>query len=152
MALNNTAKEYNARASLKKFFVDNLGSLVFFDKSLASPDLRSASTKKWILINFRGFTRASLGEYYLEAYCSTRQDPEGMELAKLVDQFTGLLYDSTSTDGVTHIPLYDTDNVTWQEIGAMVMQEIIDTPPFRIPEDETKVKIFSIRMRWGMSI
>jgi hypothetical protein len=152
MPISDTAKEYNARASLKKFFIDNLGSTVFFDKSLGSPDLRNPSTKKWVLINFKDFTRASLGEFYIEAYCATRQDPEGMELSKLVDELMGLLYDPTKSDGVTHIPFYKADVTPWIHISAMVMQEVIDTPPFRIPEDETKVKIMSIRFRWGMEI
>jgi hypothetical protein len=34
----------------------------------------------------------------------------------------------------------------------MVVQDINDAAPFAVQEDETKVKIFNVRLRWGTAI
>ncbi len=152
MLLSSTAKERNIKSSLKKFFVDALGSKVLFDKTVAHPDIRDSSTTAWVLVNFKGFQRSAMAEYIVELQCATRKDPEGDNLTKLTDEVASLLYDSGMTDGLARITLYDSYTTPWTKVSSMVVQEIIDTPIFRMPSDETKVKILTLRIRWGMQI
>lgn len=154
MALDGTSQEVNIRGSIKKFFVDALGNdLVTFDKSLANPDIRTDVTKiKWVLFQFGPFGRSALADYSLGISCMTRKDPEGMELAALVDQVMALITDNTRSDGMARIPLYDVSSLPWVRIGAMAVQEIIDTLPFEVPGDETKARMLNARLRWGAAL
>jgi hypothetical protein len=153
--LNPLSKEANVKNSLKKYFVDALGTAVTFDVSLASPDLRkqgAEAIKQWYNINFGEFGRKELAEYLFEVYCLSRQDPEGVELAKITDTIFGLLVDSSQTDGMKRIPLYDTGEAPWALLSSMVVQDIWDTPLIEPLEDETKIKILSVRLRWGAAM
>jgi hypothetical protein len=82
----------------------------------------------------------------------SRQDFEGKKLVDMSDVLMSLLLDSTKSDGMRRIPFYDIKTTPWALIGAMVVQEINDTPVFTLSEDETKMKIFSVRLRWGTAI
>lgn len=152
MPLHSTAKERNIKSSIKKFFVDHFGSEVSFDRTVAHPDIRDSNLKRWVMINFKGFQRSNLAEYIVELQCATRQDPEGDNLSKLTDEVAGLLYDMNATDGLARIPLYDSYTTPWTLLSSMIVQEIIDTAIFKLPSDETKVKILTLRIRWGMEI
>lgn len=152
--LNPLSREENVQGSIKKFFVDVFGdSLVTFDKSLASPDVRTDTTKvQWLLIQFGTFARNDLADYTLTISCMTRKDPESVELAKLVDSVMALLLDSTKSDGMGRIPLYDVSILPWVKIGGMAVQEVVDSFPFEMAGDETKARILSARLRWGAAI
>jgi hypothetical protein len=153
--LNALSKETNVTSSLKKFFVDALGAIVTFDISLAAPDIRSQGpsvVKQWYNVNFGPFGRQALAEYDFEVFCLSRQDPEGALLAESADTIIGLLIDSDKTDGMKRIPLYDTEESPWVQIGSMVVQEIWDAPVLDKIKDETKIKILSVKLRWGAAI
>jgi len=153
--LNALSKESNVTSSLKKFFVDALGAIVTFDISLAAPDIRSQGpsiVKQWYNVNFGPFGRQALAEYDFEVFCLSRQDPEGVLLAESADTIIGLLVDSDKTDGMKRIPLYDTGESPWTQIGSMVVQEIWDAPVLDKIKDETKIKILSVKLRWGAAI
>jgi hypothetical protein len=47
------------------------------------------------------------------------------------------------------IPFYDTSMSPWTEIGFMSVQDVWDAPSVEMTEDETKLKVFSVRLRWG---
>lgn len=153
--LNPLSKEANVKSSLKKYFVDAFGTAVTFDTSLASPDLREQGTsaiKQWYNVDFGEFGRKDLAEYFFEIYCLSRQDPEGAKLAQSVDEIMDLLVDSTKTDGMRRIPLYDASSAPWSLLGAMVVQDIWDAPTLSMAEDETKIKVLSVRLRWGAAM
>jgi hypothetical protein len=153
--LNALSKEANVTSSLKKFFVDALGAIVTFDISLAAPDIRSQGpsvVKQWYNVNFGPFGRQALAEYDFEVFCLSRQDPEGALLAESADTIIGLLIDSDKTDGMKRIPLYDTEESPWVQIGSMVVQEIWDAPVLDKIKDETKIKILSVKLRWGAAL
>lgn len=155
MNLHPLSRESNVKGSLKKYFVDALGSAVTFDTSLAVPDLRmqgESGVKQWYNVDFGEFGREALALYYFDVYCLSRQDAEGVELAKLADVLIDMLVDGTNQDGMRRIPLYDITKTPWEEIGAMVVQDIWDAPSVSMIEDETEIKIFSVRMRWGCQI
>lgn len=155
MSLHPLAKESNVKGSIKKYFVDTLGSAVTFDTSLAVPDLRAQgelAIKQWYNVDFGEFGRDALATYYFEVYCLSRQDAEGVELAKLADVLIEMLTDNTNQDGMRRIPFYDISKTPWEEIGAMVIQDIWDAPSVNMVEDETEIKIFSVRARWGCQI
>jgi hypothetical protein len=155
MSLHPLSRESNVKSSLKKFFVDALGSAVTFDTSLAAPDVRLqgvSAIKQWYNVDFGEFGRDALALFYFEVYCLSRQDPEGVELAKISDTLMGLLVDNSLQDGMRRIPLYDASEAPWELIGAMVIQDVWDAPAFEVVEDETKLKIFSVRLRWGAQI
>ena len=148
-----SALELNVRRSLKKFFIDALGTTpVTFDTSLASPDIRGNTVSEWLNIDFGVMSREALSGYTFDVYCLTRQDPEGVNLARLGDTVFALLKDTEVTDGMKRIPLYDTAALPWSSIGAMVVQDIWDAQVFEIIEDETKVKVYTVRLRWGTKI
>lgn len=153
--MNSLSKETNVRGSLKKFFVDNLGIAVTFDTSLASPDLRAQgidSVNQWYNIDFGEFGRNELAEFYFDIYILSRQDPEGVLLIQNTDTVMGLLLDSTKTDGMKRIPLYDVSVLPWVFLTNMVIQDIWDSPSAEVIEDETKIKLLSVKMRWGAKI
>jgi hypothetical protein len=153
--MNALAMEANVNSSLKKYFVDALGINITFDVSLASPDIRKQGTgavNQWYNISFGQFGRQVLSEYDFEIFCLSRQDFEGKKLVDMSDVLMSLLLDSTKSDGMRRIPFYDIKTTPWALIGAMVVQEINDTPVFTLSEDETKMKIFSVRLRWGTAI
>jgi hypothetical protein len=153
--LNPLAQESNVQSSLKKFFVDVFGDAVTFDISLASPDLRKRgpdAIKRWYNVDFGEFGRRDLSEYMFDVYCLSRQDLEGVELAKMADTVMSLLVDSSKTDGLARVPLYDTSKSPWELLTSMVVQDVWDAPVLNMAEDETKIKILSVRLRWGTSL
>lgn len=153
--MNALVKETNVQSSLKKYFVDALGEKVTFDVSLASPNIRKQGAdaiKQWYNVSFGQFGRQALAEYTLEMFCLSRQDFEGIELAKMSDVLIDLLLDSTISDGMRRISLFDVSTTPWTQIGAMVVQDINEAPVFTLAEDETKIKIYSMRLRWGAKI
>lgn len=153
--MNALSKEANVKSSLKKYFVDALGTAVTFDTSLASPDLRvqgASAVKQWYNIDFGEFGRQSLNEYLFDVYCLSRQDPEGVELAIMTDSMMDLLVDSSKTDGMKRIPLYDVSQDPWELLASMVVQDVWDARILDAIEDETKIKILSVRLRWGAAV
>jgi hypothetical protein len=63
-----------------------------------------------------------------------------------------LLLDPSVGDGIRRIPLYDVTQTPWVLVTNMMVQDIWDTPNIEITEDETKVKVLSVRLRWGAKI
>jgi hypothetical protein len=153
--MNALAKETNVKGSLKKYFVDIFDNAITFDVSLASPDIRKQgkdAVKQWYNVKFGQFGRNALSEYLFDIYCLSRQDTEGKMLSVSADAMMNSLVDSTKSDGMRRIALYDIEQSPWLLIGAMVVQDINDAAPFAVQEDETKVKIFNVRLRWGTAI
>ncbi|MCE5226094.1 MAG: hypothetical protein LLG05_09595 [Porphyromonadaceae bacterium] len=158
MSLNPLALEVNLNGSLKKYFVDSLeknGVKVSFDISLAAPDVRSQGSnavRQWYNIDFGQFGRGALSDYTFMIYCLSRQDAEGKRLSVMCDILIDFLVDSTRTDGLRRIPFYDISKTPWELLTNMIVQEISEDKPFMLPEDETKVKIYTVRLRWGTAI
>jgi hypothetical protein len=153
--MNALAKESNVKSSLKKYFVDAFGEYVTFDISLASPDIRTQGSNvvnQWYNISFGEFGRQVLSDYQFEIFCLSRQDAEGIKLAEMADVLVALLVDSANSDGMRRIPFYDVSSIPWVQIGSMVVQEFWDNKPFALNADETKVKIYNVRLRWGTAI
>jgi hypothetical protein len=150
--MNPLSLEKNVLTSLKKYFVDALGTAVTFDISLASPDIRTqgaTAIKQWYNVDFGTFGRRDLAEYMFDIYCMSRQDPEGVSLSEMADTIMDLLVDSEKTDGMKRIPLYNVSSTPWVLLTNMIVQDIWDAPVMNITEDETKVRIYSVRLRWG---
>jgi len=153
--MNPLAMETNVKSSLKKYFVDVFADAVTFDTSLASPDIRSQGpsvVKQWYNVDFGTFGRQELAEYMFDIYCLSRQDMEGVKLAEMVDTMMDLLLDPSVSDGMRRIPLYDVTLTPWEVITNMVVQDIWDSPNVDITEDETKLRVLSVRLRWGAKI
>jgi len=155
--MNPLSKEYNIKSSLKKYFVDILGETVTFDRSLASPDIRTkgnTAITSWYNIKFGEMGRNALADYSFDLYICTRQDAEGMLLCQNTDTIFDLLIDPTMSDGTKRIPIYDVSKDPWEQISSMVVQYIYDSPvlDITIPEDETKIKMLTVLLRWGAAI
>ena len=153
--MNPLSMETNVKSSLKKYFIDALADAVTFDTSLASPDVRSQGpsvVKQWYNVDFGPFGRQDLAEYMFDIYCLSRQDMEGVKLAEITDDMMALLLDPSVGDGIRRIPLYDVTQTPWVLVTNMMVQDIWDTPNIEITEDETKVKVLSVRLRWGAKI
>jgi len=153
--MNPLSMETNVKSSLKKYFIDALADAVTFDTSLASPDVRSQGpsvVKQWYNVDFGPFGRQDLAEYMFDIYCLSRQDMEGVKLAEITDDMMALLLNPSVGDGIRRIPLYDVTQTPWVLVTNMMVQDIWDTPNIEITEDETKVKVLSVRLRWGAKI
>ena len=156
MALDPTAREANVRDSLKKFFVDSLGSSyeIMFDKGLSEPNIKGSPSQvdRWISINFGSMERGTLSAHSIMVFMCSRKDNEGFKLAQLCDTVMGYLSDTDQTDGMKRIPLYRSyENQAWTLIGALVVQEVIESPQFE-SEDGTKYKLFTIQLKWASKI
>ena len=153
--MNPLSMETNVKSSLKKYFVDVFADAVTFDTSLASPDIRSQGpsvVKQWYNVDFGPFGRDALAEYMFDIYCLSRQDMEGVKLSEMVDTMMALLLDPSVGDGIRRIPLYDVTQTPWELVTNMMVQDIWDSPNVDITEDETKLKVLSVRLRWGAKI
>jgi len=156
MALDASARLANIIDSLKKYFVDSLetteGKEVVFDKSLSDPDLKDKSTDRWVVINFGAIDMGTLSEIYLDIFICSRKDPEGFKNAQLRDVVMGYLSDTTQTDGMARISLYQSSaTVAWTLIGAFVVQEVTEGQSFDA-EDQTKFRQLTARLRWASKI
>lgn len=156
MSLAASARLSNVMDSLKNFFVTNLhdteGKEVMFDKSLSTPDLADKSIDRWVVINFGALDMGTLSELYLNIFICTRKDSESFKNAQLRDVVMGYLSDTTKTDGMARIPLYQSSaTVAWTLIGALVVQEVTEGALFEA-EDMTKYRQLTVRLRWASKI
>jgi len=156
MSLDATARLSNVMDSLKKYFFDSLytteGKEVMFDKSLSTPDLADKSIDRWVVINFGALDMGTLSEFYLNIFVCSRNDAESFKNAQLRDVVMSYLSDTTTTDGMRRIPLYQSSaTVAWTLIGAFVVQEVTEGPLFEA-EDMTKYRQLTVRLRWASKI
>lgn len=157
MSLDATARESNVRDSIKKYFVDNLkrssGVELLFDKGLATPNLANKnSVTRWVSINFNSIQREKLSTLLLDFYCCTREDSEGFRLAQLTDLVIGLLSDTTQTDSLKRIPLYQSHPTNaWVEIGAFVVLDFIESQQLEF-DDLTKYKVITATLKWAAKV
>ena len=156
MVLDPTARESNVRDSIKKFLVDGLNRTdripVTFDRGLKAPVLQGQSVDRWVSVLFGEMDRSAMSEAYLQVYACTRRDNEGFRLAQLGDKILGYFSDTSQTDGMARIPFYrSAENDPWELLGALLVQDVMEGPSFDI-EDETKVKLFTVRLRWAAKI
>ena len=158
MAIDPTASEFYFRSSIKKHFIDSLTTieklLVVFDQTILYETVRNYSVSKWVVINFGAFNRNFISKNILEINCCTRKDPEGIELSKLTDIVVGYLTDTTMTDTMKRIKLYNATNAlpaNWTEVGTMLVTEMLEGGQKMSPDD-TKVKTISAILSWGSII
>jgi len=157
MALDPTARLSNCMDSIKKYFIDALrtteGKEVMFDKSLSTPDLTDKSIDRWVVINFGALDMGILSELYLNIFVCSRKDAESFKNAQLRDVVTSYLSDTTQTDGMQRIPLYQSSATeAWTLLGGgFVVQEVTEGPLFEA-EDLTKVRQLTVRLRWASKI
>jgi len=158
--LDNTAKLSNIVNSLKKYFVDSLYTAesihVEFGKSYeevykALPD----RVDQWAIIAFDPVVVDTLSELRFSIYMFSRRDPEAANLYLLRDKIFNYLIDTTQTDGLARVTLYDTSNpVSWVSIG----KGVIIVPAGRADssnyeaEDGTKFRYFSLEFKWGAKV
>lgn len=153
--MDDTAKIANIKASVKKYFVDNIedteGVTVVFDKDLSDPDLHSkdSPTIKWVVVIFDPIDRSE-GDMNLRVLCCTRRDAEGFRLAQTHDTVYKYLQDTDKTDGMARIPLYaiSGSSLVAQDKGMVVIVEGA-SDEFEA-DDDTKFLIINVRLRWGV--
>lgn len=156
MGLDASAREANVRDSLKKYWVDNLWkthkTYITFDITLSTPKLQGHVVDSWVAINIGSMDRETLSSLILEMYCCTRKDPEGFKLAQLSDRVMNYLSDTTKTDGMKRITLYQSKaDEAWTEIGALLVQDVIESGQL-MAMDNTKYKILTCTLRWASKI
>jgi len=157
MALDPTARLANCMDSIQKYFLDNLvtteGKKVMFDKSLSEPDLFDKAVDRWVVINFGALDMGASSELYLNIFICSRHDAENFKNAQLRDVVMSYLSDTTMTDGMQRIPLYQSSATeAWTLLdGGFVISEVIEGPLFEA-SDQTKMRQLTVRLRWAAKI
>lgn len=156
MALDGTLKESNVRDSIKKFFVDNIETIegvpITFDTGLSTPAMQELSVLEWVAIQFGSFDLDNLASVFLEIYCCTKQDPEYSRLALLRDKVMGYLVDTSQTDCLKRIDLYQSHpSSAWTRLTSMIVLLDPEGPQLTAP-DGTKFKVINARLKWGGAI
>lgn len=149
MAIDSTAKKANVRLSLKKYFIDTFqtqhSKKLLFDDLFSLPQIPSLS--EWLIVQFGAMHRGGLSDFIVEVLCATRRDPDGDKLSDLSDLAFNLLSDNSQIDGKRRITLYETSVVPWTEIGALLVQDVIDSKEMN-GEDGTKYQVLTCKIRW----
>lgn len=156
MPLDETAKLSNIVRSVKKYFVDSLYTVesiqLDFDKSYQ--DVYAALgdlVNQWVIIAFDFSNMDTLASFDLTFFLYSRKDPEAVNLFVLRDKVMAYLIDTTQTDGLARITLYD---AAWTTVGAAV----IVLPAGRhesnnfVAEDGTKFRYISATLHWGAKV
>ena len=157
MSLDATARLANVVDSIKKYFVDALhtveGKEVLFDKSLSTPDLTDKSVDRWVVINIGTINMGALSEIYLNIFVCSRKDSEGFKNHQLRDVVVGYLSDTTKTDSMARIPLYQSRaSGDWTQLdGGFVVSEVTEGPLFEA-EDMTKYRQLTVRLLWSAKV
>ncbi len=155
MVLDPSAKDLNVKRSFKKHFVDGIetgyGITVSFDKSLSAPSLQGIEVNRWVSIRIGAMEKGSPGYANVDLDCCTRGDAGGVVLSAVVDAAMDTLSDTSQTDGLKRIVLYDTSAIPWTNIGGMVVSDVVESEEMDGP-DETKYKVISCLIQWGAKI
>jgi len=158
MSIDPTISEYFYRMSIQKYFIDNLhiveGITLLFDQTILYENVQSYNTEEWLVINFGVFDRDLLSSNLLEINCCTRKDTEGTKLSKLTDLVVGYLTDTSATDTMKRLTLYDTtqdDPTLWTPVAGMIVHHFTESPQSLTP-DRTKTKSITAELMWGAVI
>lgn len=151
MALDATATEANITDSIKKYFLDNVrtieGKTVIFDIYDPNADItNNTSLKEWVFIKFGRLRRETLTKYDFNIYLFTRNDLEKYNLSRLSDTVFKYLSDTTKTDTLVRIPIYD--NLT-SVVGYMVIIDVDESEQGEAYEENINMKILSCTGLFG---
>lgn len=144
MPLDPLHSEYFVMMSLVKYFTDTLGvedNLLVRFKPGFSP---IADETKWVAIQMGSLNGLNTGDSNFTVYLCTRNDPDGIELAKLSDVVRNRLIDEDSLDTRRGIPIYNTEKDPWEIINYMKLTTILDNNRYDDP-DGTTYKVISVR-------
>lgn len=149
-----TAKELNLKRSIRKFFIDALGSTenVYFDYLYDTPvDESGNKVTSWMVILLETRNLNTLSNQSLDIHLFTTKDREGDRMSALIDTVYGILEDENMPDNNKRIPLYDTESSPWTLIGGIVPVKIIDgeNSPAK---DKTKYKLLKVDLRWSAKV
>ncbi len=156
MPLDETAKLSNIVRSLKKYFVDSLYTAesiqLDFDKSYQ--DVYAALLERvdqWAIIAIDPSDMDTLASLGFTIFLYSRKDPEAVDLYTLRDKVMGYLIDTTQTDGMARMTLYD---AAWVAIGAAVITLPVGRQESEnlVAEDGTKFRVISATLRWGAKV
>lgn len=142
MALDPTVLETQLRASVKKFFVDNMetenGVKVGFDRTVSPP---AGDHKQWVNVSLDNIIVKQVSDAVLNIYLFTRDDIEGTKLSQLRDTLFQYLYEG-------YIDYYDSE---WNKVGGMLLF-IDEESGIQYVSDSTKMKSLIATLRWSALI
>jgi hypothetical protein len=145
-----TAKESNYLDSVKRYFADLMDKVnipVTWDASLKAPNLQGNEVDRWLSIQLGSFfPSSSYVDTILILNCLTRQDNEMYKLSRLVDYVRSSLTNPHISDGLGRIPLYDTYQDKWVQVGTILVRSVDMAPVFSL-NDRTKVRILTVTTR-----
>jgi hypothetical protein len=156
MSLDASARESNLKDSIKKFFVDRIGTQegvpITFDKVLSSPNVMGKEVDRWVGVTFGPITLDTMSDVIIEVYCCTRRDNEGYKLSQLRDKVMGYLVDGNMLDGMARIDFYQSSySGSWNLLGKLLVWEILPSGDL-IATDETKFKVLTVILKMAMKI
>ena len=154
MALHPTLSDVHFKKSVMKFIIDQLvtidGNLVFFEPIFEVPrDGGDNLVDSWIEVEFNEKEFEALASCYTLLNIYTREDSEGFDNSRILDQITEMMTDEDSTNGTAYIPYYDTTvEGAWTQIGGMIpiLRRTSETFPGR---DSTTIRTVSFELKWG---
>lgn len=151
MSLDPTTRESDFKASIKKYFLDNLetSDLKIFFERLEEIPLDDSGNKylKWIIIIFGRRELGAVSEQQISIDLYTREDKEGDKIAALADTVLQYIIDDSVIDGMVRIPLWDTSG-SWIQVGGIL--------PYLAPTlgriegiDGTQFQEINLLCKWG---
>lgn len=149
--MDDMAKDAVYRESIRKFFVDALGNTVFFDKTLIDSSKFETPPPRWFIVDAGGLdVMDGRMEPSLRIFCCTRQDPERIELSRMVDTVRTAMRDDDMPDGCRRIPMVSWNAVAEQydTVGAMLAEKHPRDSGDMSAPDYSNYRILTYRLVW----
>lgn len=124
---------YNGfKISLHNFLESKLPGVTFV-YAADTPDL---SIPKWISVIYGDYDPVgTIKKAAVIFHCFTREDPEGLFSASLIDQFLNIFIDKTSVDGLIRIPLQVVKDGATEQKATIVTSDITVDESYRVGTD-----------------
>lgn len=148
MGLNETGKETNIKASLRRFFIEEFYQTanvpVLFGQGFAFPS--GLNSDVWANVEFNQIYWGHNSKMFPDIFVCTNKGYDDHYISQMVDMLRGLMSDAdneSSTDGWKRITLYKyADTQPWDVIGYAQIIEVL-APTDVITVDGTEGYKFS---------
>jgi hypothetical protein len=133
---------------MNNFIETNLSDYtIVFDENFADPDIFESGAK-WITPVYGEYDPSStVKEIDFFFYCFVKGDPEGLELAKLIDVICGIFSDPAQNDGNKRIPFNIVKDGALERVSTIIASDIGIESSFRLG-DSTLAQAVRVKLLW----